>query len=293
MARTDGIAIRKCNLVAADATVIGATLFSPEAPNGRVLVIAGAIGVKQSFYARFAKFLATRGFVVLTFDYRGIGESLGAGIAQARGGLSAWGEQDLAAALDFCAGLAPERDLAVVGHSAGGQLVGLTESNRPIRAMLAVSAQTGSWRLWPKSRQWALFLLWRVVMPGLTRLFGYFPARVLGLGENLPRDAALEWARWCASRDYFVDGFGRPLVGAFDGLRAPLRALVIADDGMAPEAAVRALLRWYANAEIEIVSLRPENGGIGHFGFFREAGARHWDAAADWLMQANRPPAPL
>jgi predicted alpha/beta hydrolase len=289
MARADEVAIRKLNLVAADSTSIGASLFSPEVPCGRAVVVAGAIGVKQSFYARFARFLASRGFFVLTFDYRGIGESLGAGLAQARGGLGAWAAQDLAAALDFCARLTPEPDVVVVGHSAGGQFVGLTESNRHIRAMLAVSAQSGSWRLWPKSRQWALFLLWRIIMPGLTRIFGYFPARALRLGENLPRDSALEWARWCASRDYFVDANGQKLVGAFDGLRAPLRALVIADDGMAPEAAVRALMRWYRNAEVEIVALRPEDGGIGHFGFFRQAGEPYWDAAADWLASVNPP----
>jgi predicted alpha/beta hydrolase len=26
---------------------------------------------------------------------------------------------------------------------------------------------------------------------------------------------------------------------------------------------------------------------LGHFGFFREAGEIYWDAAADWLTNAN------
>ena len=52
------------------------------APCGAVkgtVLIAGAMGVKQDYYAEFAQWLAAQGYVALSFDYRGMGESLPAG----------------------------------------------------------------------------------------------------------------------------------------------------------------------------------------------------------------------
>ena len=42
--------------------------------NGAVL-IGGAMGVRQDYYQRFAEWLAAQGYAVMTFDYRGMGES--------------------------------------------------------------------------------------------------------------------------------------------------------------------------------------------------------------------------
>ncbi|CAM3221072.1 hypothetical protein EMST110833_02030 [Empedobacter stercoris] len=38
-------------------------------------MISSAIGVKQSFYTKFAIYLANKGYLVFTYDYRGIGDS--------------------------------------------------------------------------------------------------------------------------------------------------------------------------------------------------------------------------
>ena len=53
-------------------------LFAPAAGAavGAVL-IGGAMGVRQSFYRPFAQWLSGLGYVVATFDYRGVGDSRG------------------------------------------------------------------------------------------------------------------------------------------------------------------------------------------------------------------------
>ena len=203
-----------------------------------------------------------------------------------RGGLRAWGEQDLAGALDHALTLAPDAPLRVVAHSVGGQLVGLAENNHHIRAMLAISTQIGDWRLWPAPRKYALWLFWNALLPIPAAVLGYFPAARLGLGENLPKEAALEWARWCRSPDYFVDAAGRPFPGCFDGFTGSIRALTIEDDWMAPKPAVDALMRRYRRAQIEPMAIRPEAKTIGHFGFFRDPGRPYWDDCARWLMES-------
>ncbi|HAW23379.1 MAG TPA: alpha/beta hydrolase, partial [Pseudomonas sp.] len=49
--------------------------YQPDgAPRGAVL-IAPAMGVKQGFYATFAGWLVDQGYLVVTFDYLGMGRS--------------------------------------------------------------------------------------------------------------------------------------------------------------------------------------------------------------------------
>ena len=62
-------------IAAADGYALGATLFPPATPNDRVVVVNAAMGVKRGFYAPFALHLAARGFTVVSYDYRGIGDS--------------------------------------------------------------------------------------------------------------------------------------------------------------------------------------------------------------------------
>jgi predicted alpha/beta hydrolase len=280
---------RKVEIAARDGVVLAATVHEPNEPDGRVVVIAGAIAVRRSFYDRFARFLASKGPRVVTFDYRGVGDSLHGDVRSQTGGLREWGERDLAAVLDYALTLSTTPDLFVVAHSVGGQLVGLADNNRCVAAILAISAQTGRWRLWPPPRRYLLLLFWTVVLPVTTRLFGYFPAARLRLGENLGKDAALEWGRWCSSEAYFVDAEGRAISGHFDDFEGALLACLIADDWMAPREAVEDLLRRFRHARIERIELGDTDGAIGHFGFFRERGRHLWNDVVEGFLPRRAP----
>ena len=54
---------------------ISVKIFEPEISSGKLLLINAATGVKQQVYFSFAKYFAEKGFTVITYDYRGIGES--------------------------------------------------------------------------------------------------------------------------------------------------------------------------------------------------------------------------
>ena len=58
---------------AADGCQISATRFEAPEDSAGNLVIAGATGVPQNFYWRFAEFASRCGFTVMTFDYMGVG----------------------------------------------------------------------------------------------------------------------------------------------------------------------------------------------------------------------------
>jgi predicted alpha/beta hydrolase len=54
------------------------------------VVVAGAMGVQQSYYQAFARWLAEQGYGVTTFDYRGHGLSLQVPLRDARADLLDW-----------------------------------------------------------------------------------------------------------------------------------------------------------------------------------------------------------
>src|SRR6266850_3423524 len=58
-----------------DGYSLSAGLFVPRGPPKAAALIAGAMAVRASFYAPFARYLADQGLAALTLDYRGIGGS--------------------------------------------------------------------------------------------------------------------------------------------------------------------------------------------------------------------------
>src|ERR1700761_4121807 len=97
--------------------------------NRPVVIINSATSVRCRYYSRFAAFLFANGMDVITFDYRGIGESRPATLRGFDAGWIDWGNLDFEAVLLFCAHEYRGQPIQVVGHSAGGFMVGLAKSN--------------------------------------------------------------------------------------------------------------------------------------------------------------------
>ena len=270
-------------LAARDGYALGATLFRPRAASGRAALVMAATGVPQDYYARFAVYLAERGFTVLTFDYRGIGKSLSGDLRKLSASMSDWALLDASAAFDFLSN--KTQHIFAIGHSFGGQAFGLLPEPQRIAAAFMVGSQSGYWKNWPAlGRAW-MWPATHVALPLVSRLHGYFPSSRLGFGEDLPAGVAIEWARWCRNPHYLVGDLG--VHAAYARFAAPLRAYAISDDAFAPAGAVQALLDLYPASKSEIRRVHPRDvgaGRIGHFGFFRESFRDTlWREAAQWL----------
>ncbi len=273
------------HLETGDRVRLGATLFRPQGAAARAVAIQAATGVKQSYYAKFAGYLAARGFCVLTYDYRGIGRSRPARLKGYGATMRDWAERDVPAAFDFLEKSASGARLMAVGHSFGGQIYGLLPQRERIAAVLAVGSQSGYWRHWPGVHKLGMWAFTHVAIPAVTRLQGYAAASRIGMGEDLPAGVALEWVRWCRHPQYLVGALGAH--EAYARFRAPLRVVAASDDRYAPLPAVEALLRLYPAAPGEVRRVTPREVGaphIGHFGFFREQFRDTlWRESADWL----------
>lgn len=275
---------------AADGVVLEAHIRRAAAPRGGVL-IAGATGVPERFYRPFSKWLATeRALTCLTFDYRGIGRSLRGRLADCPARLQDWGQLDMPAALDALAAQV-DGPLHLVGHSAGGQLVGLMPNATRLRRIVQVAVSSGHFaHLHPRLRLTARLLM-QVYMPISNRLLGYAASKRLGWGEDLPRGVAEQWTAWCSRAGYVENAFGRTVhEHHYDALRMPILNLSFTDDLIATPKNVEDMLRLFPAAEVERRRLDPEALGaekVGHIDLFRTFNRSLWPLVADFLAEGG------
>jgi predicted alpha/beta hydrolase len=281
------------HLRASDGQVLAATHFVPAGPAKGSVVVASATGVPRRFYAPFASFLASRGHTVLTFDYRGVGESAPERLRGYEATMAQWGTQDLSAALAWMAERHPGLPQRLVGHSVGGQVLGLAppEQLERLSGVLLVASQGGYWGMWRGVGRAVMLFTWYALIPGMTALMGYLPMRRFGQGEDLPAGVAKQWARWGRHPGYFLADEEVRSAPGYARLRAPLRSYALTDDAYAPLAGVQWLVSRYPNARSEVRSVSPAEAGVrklGHFGFFRDKVRDSlWAEAAQWLEAAQ------
>jgi len=277
------------HIQATDGFRLAGTIYQPEGRTDKVVLINAGTGIVQRYYYDYAIFLREEGFGAVTFDYRGIGESRPKTLNGFPAAMRDWGQKDIAGVIDWISKELNPTKIFVVGHSAGGQLVGLANNNNLVNAMITIAAQSGYWGHWRSIQRYRLALLWFILIPLLTRIFGYFPSKRVGLGENLPKGVALEWASWCRNPNYLF-GYGKELdLTHYESFSVPVLAYSFDDDSYATKRAVDALLLGYTNAEVTRKHIFPEDIGvrsIGHFGFFREQFRDSlWRDTNEWLKR--------
>lgn len=260
------------------------------------VIIAPATGVPARYYWRFARYLASEGFVVVIPDYRGIGRSAPAGggaqLRKLKTRWHEWGTLDLDAVIAWIRGQhGPEMRISVVGHSFGGIAAILAPRSRELDRLLIVGAQHAHWRDYAEPQRRLLFWKWHVVMPAITFVLGYFPGRRLGWLEDLPRGVALDWARSRANFARTIGKMGSATIQNAATLTFPILAVNPTDDPYATPVAARRTLSYVPNARVDEWRVAPAELGateIGHFGLFHDRFSKtFWPHTARWLAGAS------
>jgi predicted alpha/beta hydrolase len=277
-------------LSAADGYPITAIRYPSRAPVRAHVVIAGAVGIPQRFYRRFAEYAASIGCATMTFDYRGVGLSAPTTLEGFEMDYFDWGRFDLAAAVDAMSN--SQLPLYVIGHSFGGHGFGLLPNHERVSAFYTFGTGAG-WHGWmPPLERAKVLAISEIVGPALTRWKGYLPLNVLGLGEDLPLAFYDRWKHWCHSPNYFFgDRAVRHVTQGFDRIRAPLMAVNATDDHWAPPRSRDAFIAGYRNAARHTLDLDPMAVGlrsIGHMGYFKPAAQPLWESALDWLVSRRK-----
>jgi predicted alpha/beta hydrolase len=241
-----------------DGRTISATCYLPETANGKSLVVGAAAEAVQQDYETFSIFFQQLGYTVVTFDYRGVGESAPAHLKGFEAGLLQWAAQDADAVIRFVKSGFQDQELIYIGHGIGGELIGLAQASQYIDRLVLVSSSLSCKRFWTwKGR---LRVAARKAMVRLSGTwFGYFPGRRLGFLSDLPKGVVHEWNNWCDNPNGLFDIFPE---NNYRKLRVPLLAVSFSNDWMTPETGVKGLLGYFSSACITWHEIHPENHGL-------------------------------
>ncbi|MDD2923588.1 alpha/beta fold hydrolase [Rhodoferax sp.] len=273
--------------LSSDGTPISVRSYPAQGVAHGSVVIGGAMGVRQDYYAPFAQWLSARGWQVCTFDYRGMGDSRpSGGLKGFQADLHDW-VRDYEAVIDHAKACLPAQPLYLLGHSLGAQLPGLLGNTHKVAGMLSVAAGSGYWRENAPQLKRIVPYFWYFLVPVATRLFGYFPGRRLRKVGDLPAGVMMQWRSWCLHPNYSVGAEGEAVRQRYASVRFPVTALSIADDELMTLRGTHSLINLYENAQREVHRIVPSDLAvhrIGHFGPFRsEQESKLWPRMADWL----------
>lgn len=286
--------MRAETILAADGTALSARVYEPGSPDRGSVVIGGAMGVRQDYYAPFAQWLAGQGWRVTTFDYRGCGDSgpSGSALCGFKADLFDW-TRDYEAAIDHAHAVLPDRPLYLLGHSLGAQLPGLLDNQHKVNGLLSVAAGSGYWRENAPQLKRIVPYFWFVLVPLATRLFGYFPGRKLRKVGDLPAGVIMQWRKWCLNPRYSVGAEGEAVRQRYANTRFPVHAVSITDDELMTLRGTHSLVNLYENAPRAVERVAPADLGVrrlGHFGPFRsEHEAGLWPQMAARLHSLSAP----
>ena len=270
---------------------LSATCFRNEksSPQAPVVLISSAAAMPRGFYAAFAQHLAASGaHAVVIYDYRGIVDSAGDQARWHELTMRDWALLDFPALANWCKDTFPTRPLVGLGHSYGGQALGLCGCSALFERYMTVATQSGHWRL--TDEPLSVWVKTQIIGKFLAKLLGHIPAWA-GFGLKLPGGIFLEWAKWVNTPDYFMSDPNLPEVSRYKDVNLPLLSLGLTDDTWGTEAAVSNFMLAYENAELRRFWLDPiPDSKIGHFRFFRPENKDHcWPIAENFMLRGEWP----
>lgn len=288
--RTDAICETEIGFVTDDGFPINATLYEgqPRSGNAPLLLVSSAAAVPRGFYGAFARFMVSRGCrAVLTYDYRGLpGSPTPVGWTR-RLNMIDWGAHDFPAAAERLQAVAPGHPMVGVGHSYGGQALGISGIADRFDRYAAVATLSGYWR--NTDEPFTVLLRMNALGVPLSLMLGSIPSW-MGIGEPMPGSIFRDWARWCRMPDYFFDEKRLGMAARFERVTTPILSLGVKDDKWGTPAANAALMRHYVNAPVEQLWLGPRDANgqhIGHLGLFRRRFSDTlWPRLSRWLIDA-------
>ncbi len=275
--------------------VLAATVYRPKEGTTTAIMIAPATGIRRHFYHSFAIYLAESGFGVLTFDNEGIGESLSTNLAKCDASLISWGRHDMPAVLDALQDEFPEASYHLIGHSAGGQLIGLMPNYQAITSVFNVACSSGRIKNMGMPYKLKAMGFMDAFIPLSNLTLGYTPSDKIGMGEPLPRGVARQWREWCNGAGYIKTAFGKSIHTHFyDALSMPALWLGFSDDDIANSENMDDMIRVFTNMPVEKRFLNPEDFGLNHIGHMRYFSSKTnakapelWQMAVDWFSKGE------
>ncbi len=267
---------------AADGVTLNGFVIEAKAPKAVVLINPGT-ATKTHFYRPFAEYLAENGYHVMLWNYRGFCISRNESLANSDIEYTHIGERDIPAAIAKAKALYPNLPLYCVGHSTGGQQIGLAENCNELAGLVAVAVSTGYYGGMPAGYRRQAKLFFKVITPVSNALFGYVKAKKLNIMEDLPPKLAKEWGQWCAKPDFMFDETfkqQKPQIAAYRTFEFPVQVINADDDEISSEFNTQRLWQHMKSTQpIGFTTYKAADmpkKAVGHFSYFRRANQQVW-----------------
>ena len=172
--------MKKLTIPASDGYNLGALIGQSGETTLGYVVISPATAVKKEFYIPYAGFLICHGYIVVLFDYRGVGESLSCELSNSDAYIHEWGTLDMNAVVNFLVHKKGFKEIIWIGHSIGAQLTGFIKNTKHVKKVIAINAAVGYWGYFPFPKKWLIWSLWYLISPALVWLYGYGTMKIVG-----------------------------------------------------------------------------------------------------------------
>lgn len=280
-------------IICEDGYRLAGEVYSPSATPKGAVMISPATGIKKVFYRAFASHLAQQGYGVVTYENRGIGESLHGALKDCNATLRDWGSLDMPAVLHALKQRFPRTHYHLIGHSAGGQLVGIMHNHADLASLFNVACSSGQLDNMRLAYRIKAKFFMNAFTPLNNAVFGYTNTQWIGMGEALPRGVAKDWCDWCNGEGYIESAFGKTVTEHwYNEMDCPSLWLNASDDDIANDANVDDMTRVFrkmtALGKIKRLRLDPQEEGyadIGHMKFFSRKRSKLWRFAIQWLEE--------
>lgn len=279
---------RKIDIRTIDGIVLRGELHEDTNAKAAVLFNPGT-ATTINFYRPFVKYLASHGYNVLLWNYRGFQHD-GNSLKGSQFTYSDIGSRDVPAALAALDSEYHDLPIYCVGHSAGGQQIGFVGNNARLSGLVTLGVSGGYFPWMPLSYGMKAVWFFLVYGPIMSRVFGYVPAKSLKLMEDLPSGFLKEWGDWCLEKDYFFSkkyiGNNLPK-GNFDNLPFPVHAFFASDDEIATPKNRDAYWK-HVQSKIGITATvldaaNSPKGKLGHFGYVKRENEYIWQLVVEAL----------
>lgn len=262
-------------------------IFEPEMSNGKLLLINSATGVKQQIYFSFAKYLAEKGFTVITYDYRGIGESKPKKMNGFKASMRIWGTVDFKTVTNFIKKEYAGFDKFCLGHSVGALILGMNADSQIFKKFIFVATQDAYLGNLNFKVAVAGLLGFGIALPIMTHFLGYFPANRFGLGESLPKGVAFDWQTLILNKKSTKRLYETNEADFSKNLYQPTFIIHAEDDSWVTQKGMRNLMKTtYPHLKTtyrEVKISESDKGEIGHVNFFRSFNRGLWKIVLEQL----------
>ena len=270
-----------------DLIPLSVKVFEPSNSNGKLLLINSATGVKQQIYFSFANYLAEHGFVVITYDYSGIGESKPSKMRGFDSSMRNWGTVDFKTVTNFIQKGYPKYQKFCLGHSVGALILGMNDYSKNFEKFIFVGTQDAYVKNLTFNVAVTALLGFGIALPVMTHFFGYFPAHRFGLGESLPKGVAFDWQTLILNKKSTSKLYEKNKDDFSKTLHQETFIIHAEDDTWVTQKGMGNLLKnVYPNLRTtyrEVKVSESEKGEIGHVNFFRSYNKSLWKIILDEL----------